>query len=271
MDPQVCPRAQAAQTTQELQQGNQFWRNSRNVAGWNAWMLLQGHDRPTKTQSSLDFSSASVSATSHGWWGSWCGWAAKRLSLGPGGSLGHSNVGAVLVLSQQDEFLNPVAPHCTKQGEITRGKAKPAFQSGHGWGWSKTPSYQRDLSKLTAGKKEAKLGLVTAARRGDCGELGQGRAQPPPGLFWFCSVGATGKSTIVNKGLLDCLVTGQDWWGWPLLAEHRLRLEFLSIDVIVYFFEGLGSVWWVHSWSTARHKGEFLPRAELWQDPSLPR
>lgn len=36
--------------------------------------------------------------------------------------------------------------------------------------------------------------MVTAPRAGGCGELGWGRAQPPPGVFWFCRAGATVKS-----------------------------------------------------------------------------
>lgn len=129
----------------------------------------------------------------------------------------------VLVVSQQDvspsQWLHTVRHKVKKSG----AKPMPAFQSGHGWGWSKTPSLSKGFIKTHITEEEAKLGLVTASGTAARGELGQGRARSPPGVFWFLfwfGVGATVKSQhssteecwiALSQGRIDGVASG--CWG----------------------------------------------------------
>lgn len=155
----LCPRAQAAETAPELQQGNLFWRNFRNVAGWKAgpmWApLLQGQMVPQKKQSSLDFSLVPqkkssldfslVSQKHHQVWILVYFTAPVRAPLVTDGGfdVADEHSGWVGCLGQQrclwcaggvsaGCFSIPVTPHCPTQGEKIWGKANACIPV---WAW----------------------------------------------------------------------------------------------------------------------------------------
>lgn len=91
-------------------------------------------------------------------------------------------------------FSSSVTPHCTTQGEIIWAKANACNPVWARVGLIQNPFLSKGLIKTHIRQEEATFGLVTAHRTGGCGELGRGRAWPLPGVFWFCSAGATEES-----------------------------------------------------------------------------